>query len=333
MMTQPGGVNDLLIPVQNQTDVAFARRIALRAAENAGHGEKTAGTVGIVVTEAATNLLKHAGSGEIVVKQAGSLVEIMALDRGPGMKNVEQCFEDGYSTAGSPGTGLGAIARLSQFHQIYSQKDRGTVLVARIGGRPNGNFESGSICVALPGEELCGDAWAMRSSTDSCRVVVADGLGHGLYASQASTAAVACLEESNSDNSVSLMHDIHARLRPTRGAAVAIAEIDAASEVVRFSGVGNVAGVIVSDAGTRQMVSMNGTVGAQFRRVQEFQYPLDKGSLVVLHSDGLSSNWSLDKYPQLSARHPSVVAGILFRDHRRSRDDATVVVIRLRESP
>jgi hypothetical protein len=92
---------------------------------------------------------------------------------------------------------------------------------------------------------------------------------------------------------------------------------------------GNIAGSIVTDdAPRRQMVSHNGTAGHQGRRIQEFTYPWSRTSLLILHSDGVSTHWSLEKYPALTLRRPSLVAGVLFRDFGRGRDDASVVVVR-----
>ena len=79
------------------------------------------------------------------------------------------------------------------------------------------------------------------------------------------------------------------------------------------------------------MVSHNGILGHQVRKFQVFSYRFPRGALCIAHSDGIGPRWDLNHYPGLSARHPSLVAGVLFRDHRRGRDDATVVVVRNEE--
>jgi serine phosphatase RsbU (regulator of sigma subunit) len=159
--------------------------------------------------------------------------------------------------------------------------------------------------------------------------MVADGLGHGLLAAEAARAAVSCLMGQPEGNLIDVLERAHSKLRSTRGAAVAVADVDFRARRVIFACVGNITGVIVSSAGVRrQLVSMNGTAGHGVSRFRQFEYPCEHGSLLILHSDGLSSNWAFEKYPGLLQRHPSVIAAVLFRDFRRTKDDATVVVIR-----
>jgi hypothetical protein len=78
------------------------------------------------------------------------------------------------------------------------------------------------------------------------------------------------------------------------------------------------------------MISQNGTAGHVATRVQEFSYPIAGQSLLVMFSDGLASQWDLDRYPGLRTRDPSVIAGVLYRDFSRRRDDVTVVVAKPR---
>jgi anti-sigma regulatory factor (Ser/Thr protein kinase) len=326
---------DVVISVNQTTDVASARRAVLHMASRAGFTPEDAGAAAIIVTEAASNLVKHGGGGELIVRNItssdGPLLEILAIDRGKGMTSISRCFQDGYSTGGSPGTGLGAIARLSKFHDIHSIPEKGTVLLARTGPecpRSHG-LQTGVVNIPYPGEEVCGDAWHYDVTPLRTRFIVADGLGHGVFAAEASQSAIRCIAGSEKLQPAEALDDAHLRLRATRGAAVSIADVDLATGRVTFAGVGNVAGAIVSSAGTkRQLVSMNGTLGHQMTRARQYEYPFEEDSLLILQSDGLSANWSPDKYPGLFQRHPGVIAGVLFRDLRRIRDDATVVVAR-----
>ena len=94
-----------------------------------------------------------------------------------------------------------------------------------------------------------------------------------------------------------------------------------------FAGVGNIAARIYAGSESRQnLVSLNGTAGHQCDRIQDFSYPWPEDGLLVLHSDGLSTGTGLESYPGLAARDPALIAGVLYRDFCRGRDDATVVV-------
>jgi hypothetical protein len=157
-------------------------------------------------------------------------------------------------------------------------------------------------------------------------ILVADGLGHGLQAADASREAVRLFRENRTLDGPRLIEVLHAGLRSTRGAAVAVADVRRGQGELRFTGVGNISGTLVSGATTRSMVSQNGTVGAEARRIQEFTYPFADDTLLVMHSDGLTSRWQVSQYPGLRLKKPGLIAGVLYRDHRRERDDVTVLV-------
>ncbi|OLB97884.1 MAG: hypothetical protein AUH30_09400 [Candidatus Rokubacteria bacterium 13_1_40CM_68_15] len=95
-----------------------------------------------------------------------------------------------------------------------------------------------------------------------------------------------------------------------------------------YAGLGNIAGAVLADGRMRHMVSHNGIAGHEARRLNEFSYPWPDGALVVLHSDGLGTHWDLGRYSGLIQREPSLIAGVLYRDFARRRDDVVVVVAR-----
>lgn len=330
----PFSAGSLGIPVSDSSQVGEARRAASSWAESIGFNEAARGNVAIIATEAATNLVRHAGGGEIVLRYLldATGLEILALDKGPGMSDPARCMEDGYSTAGGPGNGLGAISRLSQRFEVYSQPGQGTVVLTQVwqGARPASApfLEVGAVNLPIRGETYCGDAFAVRRASERALFMVADGLGHGPLAAEGSQEAVRVFHEETDSpfNLTGFLTRAHGALRKTRGAAVAVAEVDRAAGKVRYAGSGNIAGSVVQPDAHRHMISHNGTVGATMRKVQEFQYPWERGNILVMCSDGLGTSWQLDRYPGLSMRHPSIIAGVLYRDFRRIRDDVTVVV-------
>jgi anti-sigma regulatory factor (Ser/Thr protein kinase) len=321
----------------------MARSMALELGMDEGGAEHVA----IVATEVCTNLLKHASRGQILLQtttegsEAVPLLELLAVDQGPGMENLEQCLRDGFSTGSSPGQGLGAIQRMSKQSDIYTVPGKGTVVLARWwrpdhsletppgGWKPATALRVGAVNVSKPGEEVCGDSWGCVRADGTLVILVADGLGHGMEARLASTEAVRQLHESSNLPPKALLTRVHEALRSSRGAAVAVAQIDSVRGKLTYAGVGNISARIYAGSQSRQnLVSMNGTAGHQCERIQEFSYSWPENGVLVLHSDGLSTATGLEPYPGLAARDPALIAGLLYRDFCRGRDDATVVIIK-----
>jgi anti-sigma regulatory factor (Ser/Thr protein kinase) len=325
------------LPISDASQVPGARRAAVDLSRRAGFSATQTNKAGLIATELGTNLVKHGGGGEMYLQTVRpaigtDVLEIMTLDKGPGITDTVRSLSDGYSTAGSAGTGLGAIRRLSDAFDLYSQPGHGTVVLSRLFAAPLQSvsrmktMEIGAITKPKKGEEVCGDHWSVAEQQGQWQFLVADGLGHGPLASEAAMQAERLFTTTRSRMLPDLLTAIHDALRSTRGAAVAIADVDLGRQVVRFAGVGNIAGAVVSTAGTKNMVSLNGTAGVQMRKITEFSYPWSGDGLLVLHSDGLVSHWSMAQYPRLYERHPTLIAAVLYRDHDRGRDDVTVVV-------
>ena len=326
-----------IFAVTEASQVAEVRRQVVALASKLGFSETEVGKAAIVATEAATNLAKHAVQGEVVVRlleaQDRSGIEILALDKGPGMVNVTQSLRDGYSTAGSPGTGMGAMRRLARWFDLHSDP-KGTGVLAEVWsgrmseGKSPDSMDMGVVCRAKRNEVVCGDGWGTASLPGRILILVVDGLGHGLGAATAAQEAIRIFRSNPQYSPARIVEAAHAALRSTRGAVLGIAEIDLAQKLVRYAGVGNISGVIVSDGSSRHLVSTNGTVGQDVRKVQEFSYPFPTDAVLVLHSDGLTSHWNLSNYPGLLRKAPGLIAGILYRDYQRGSDDVTVVAAR-----
>jgi anti-sigma regulatory factor (Ser/Thr protein kinase) len=324
------------VPVHDASHVAAARALVRAAAIRTGFDDTDAHRAGLVATELGTNLVKHArAGGEILVNvcdHAPGGLELIAIDRGPGIPNVAAALVDGHSTAGSPGTGLGAIRRLSQDFDLHSDAS-GTVVWCRVrargaaAGEP-GSFDVAGMTVAMSGEDVSGDAWVVRRRADGIVALVADGLGHGPLAADASTAAVDVFRARTFPDPATALQAVHEALRSTRGAAGAVIEMRTGGRHVVFTGIGNIAAAIVQNSTMRQAVSLAGILGHQARQFREYTYPWSRDALLVAHSDGLSSRWSLDAYPGLRAHRPAVIAAVLYRDFSRGRDDVTVFVAR-----
>ncbi|PSN12105.1 serine/threonine protein kinase [filamentous cyanobacterium CCT1] len=325
------------IAITEQSQAGEARRAALALATRLGFEETKRGRIGILVTEVASNLILHGGGGVIVLRaiaQADTVgIEVLGLDKGSGMPDVEECLQDGFSTAGTSGNGLGAIRRLADFFDIYSLPNKGTALVAHLWAKSDSSpharpdiIDIGAVALPKLGEEVSGDAWAWEGDDRRSLFLVVDGLGHGPAAASAASAAIRVFRDRHHQSPQRIVEAAHASLRSTRGAALAIAEINFERQTVCFAGVGNIAASISSATEHHNLMSYNGTVGHEVRKINEFTNPWYVNGLLIMHSDGISTQWKLDRYPGLSQKHPSLIAGVLHRDFHRERDDVTVLV-------
>src|SRR3984885_8454517 len=331
----------LPVTASDLSQVGHARRKAVAMASAMGFSELRQGQLGIVVTEAAGNIATHAQQGEIVLNpwrfQGESGIDVLALDRGKGIADIGRSLEDGFSTAGTLGQGLGAMSRLSSAFQIYSSPGNGTALFARIVQEsiaPDAvakDYALGAVSLPITGETACGDAWHAVYSPGRSIYIVADGLGHGPSAAEAAAEAIRIFHLVSRFEPDRILSEIHSALAKTRGAAVSVAEILHQQQVLRYAGAGNIVGVICSGGKTRSLVSMNGTVGHAVAKIQQFSYPWQPESALIMHSDGLATRWTVEQYPGLASRHPALLAGVLFRDFCRKRDDATVLVSRIKK--
>ena len=328
---------DTIVSIGDPSGASEARRAAGQRAGAVGFDETAAARVALIATELATNLVKHAGGGSILFgadDETSGQVHLLAMDKGPGIRSVPAAMEDGFSTAGSPGTGLGAIRRSATGFHMFSLPDKGTIVSCCVGNglaqtwpaAGRSGVSIAGICLPKPREEVSGDAWSAIASPAEVSLMVADGLGHGLAAATASGAAVRSFHESARAPVEEIVRASHAALRPTRGAAIAVARIHESVGKVEFVGIGNIAGSVLDAEGTRRAVSHNGIVGHEMRKVQMFSYPWRPAAILVMHSDGIGTGWNFDQYPGLRAQSPEVIAAVIYRDFCRGSDDATVVV-------
>lgn len=335
------GWTHIPFPMGDASRVGEARRHAAQAAAQLGLSDIEAGRLALVVTELGTNLLRHARHGQLLIaaRPEHADVEVLAVDEGPGIQNVAQALEDGFTTGSSPGTGLGAVKRLASDFDIHSAVPHGTVCLARVrkqgatvtadtADRPA--FEVGAVCVPIPGEVVCGDAWGAALDAAGATVLVADGLGHGPDAAKPSQLAVTAFSEDPELDLRGIVDKVHLELKTTRGAAVCVVRLSGSDDTLRCAGAGNVSVRVVSGVFDRSMVTQHGTAGLQIRKPEESSMALPAHALIIVHSDGIATRWDTQHLLPVLGRDPVLVAAILMRHHSRKRDDATIVVLRRR---
>lgn len=334
-----------LIP--DKSYASIAKREVTRIAESIGMSANGVGKLNIVVAEMASNLSKHAAlGGELLVRVLGAPypgIEVICLDSGPGMADPSKMQEDGVSTLGTAGEGLGAIKRQSDVFDLYSQQGVGTVILSRIylnskitaGAQATSHHDVGYVLVPKPKETLCGDGLAILEHEKGVYLLALDGLGHGASAHEASQLAVQFFTSSPALLPADALRNIHQSIKRTRGAVGIAANISTRSNRLSYCGIGNIAGKLYGPDGSygsssyKNIISYNGILGHNIPTTlnsQELEWGHHR--MLILHSDGLKSRWDLSRYHALNRHLPSTVAALLYKDHSRQTDDALVVVCR-----
>jgi anti-sigma regulatory factor (Ser/Thr protein kinase) len=329
------GYAPMMIQVSEPSHTGEARRRAIEYAERLGFNETESGAVAIAVTEMATNLVKHAQRGKILLQalplDGRTALRVTSMDQGPGIRDLALSFQDGHSTTRTSGTGLGAMRRLSHRFEVYSNPGLGTFILAEFWSgkkkpRTSNLLHAGVVSLPMKGETACGDGWAIKELPESTLLMVVDGLGHGTQAAEAAREAERILSISHDASPQEILHRAHDALRKTRGAAMAVAAVNQERGILAFAGIGNVTASIVSPLAARGMASYNGIVGHQFLKLQEFKFAWQPDSILIMHSDGLSARWDLSKYPGIWAQDPALIAAVLYANFARETDDVTVLV-------
>lgn len=331
-----------IFTIENSSQAYPVREVANEMGRDLGFNDTKIGAINIVINELAHNLVKHAQIGSMLVAPITSAqsmrsnavigLEIISIDRANGMLDMGHSMKDGVSTSisKSMGTGLGAIKRLSDKLEWFSLPGAGTAIVSQFfkdKERSSLNFDIGAISIALPSEIVCGDGFYVIERGSMLYVLVVDGLGHGVDAGKAADIALETFNMSKLSSPVDLINEMHGALRHSRGAALSVAVINSSNSELTFCGVGNVTGFIsLQDSKKIRLVPSPGTAGYEYRKLKDWTYPWSQDSVLILHTDGLSTK--LDLLENLKQKSSTTIAAILLRDYWRGMDDGTVLAIK-----
>jgi serine/threonine protein phosphatase PrpC len=177
---------------------------------------------------------------------------------------------------------------------------------------------------------VLGDEYVVTPLPNGLMMAVVDGLGHGAEAAAVAALAVETLSANASLPVPEILARCHERLRGTRGATVSVASFDYDSDVLTWSGLGNVMGVLLrADPATRprveSLVQRAGVLGSGWPSMIASRVPVRHGDLVVLATDGISPGFedSVDR-----GRHAQDVADRIVTDRAKHTDDAMVLAAR-----
>lgn len=331
--------------IEDRSYFNIIKKDVVKAAEALGFSAEKIGKLQIVVTELASNLLKFGGRNREFLWKPFNIkgtagVEVITLDKGPGIGSVGQAMEDGFSTSGTAGEGLGAIQRQSDFFELYSQPGQGTVALARLfvnseKGQAAQPFNFAALAVASPNESLCGDGYLIEYEPEKqiFNILILDGLGHGPGAYEAAQSAIKTYTHLPRESPSQVLKEIHQQIKKTRGAVGMALKFNFKEETLSYCGVGNIAGKTISYNNVKNLHSFNGIVGhVMSSRIHDQEIPWHKGNLLLIHSDGLTSRWNISQYERIHRHDLAILAACLYRDHKRGNDDTTIIISKYPET-
>ncbi len=342
------------VALVEETQIGQARRALRRCAAGLNFDERQMAEIDIAVKEIGSNAIKfgrstgriHFTATDTNMDPAG--IEILYVDKGPGIEDTALAIEDGYTTTGSMGAGLGAVKRMAdEFHiysmvpsstrrlSLYERTTHGTAIflrkyVAEDGEEiNNGRARWGAFTRPQVNEDSNGDGYLIETVENRQLVAIIDGLGHGEGARDATVAAIASIKENARQPVEAIIRAAHEALRPTRGAVLGLAAIDSSSHTIEYAGIGNTDFRVLGGSKPLRFISLNGTLGSRLERVKVFKEQLPRAVTIVLSTDGISDRWDPESYPGLLGLHPQLLCATVMRDYGRPNDDATILCGRL----
>ena len=327
----------LVFNVEDRSYFALLKKAIHAMAVSMEFSEERTGKLDIIVAEMVTNLVKHAGGGQLIArklndKQWGPGIELLALDNGPGIPDLRKMLKDGISTRNTLGQGLGAIHRLSNKCEIYSLKDWGTIVLSRIFKQSPGSYnKSGNtiirgLAIPKPGEEVCGDGFYYKVTKDKVKLFLGDGLGHGKDAAIAVNEAIRIFSHSFEERPADMIREIHREVRKTRGLVACIAIFHFRERLWRVCGVGNILAKVSSHLSNKNYVAHNGIIGYNIpTTLKDQEIPYEPGQHFIMCSDGIKTRWELAKFPAILNYDLSILSAAIYKDQARHTDDASVL--------
>lgn len=301
---------------------------------------KRTGEIDIIISELTSNIIKYASRGELLyrlyITNDKPVFEVLAIDDGPGIKDKALMMRDGISSAQTLGHGLGAVTRLSNTSKLYSQPEWGTIFYSKVDSEISSEISDdiyiGGLRVCYPGEVKCGDDFFVGRENGVLKLFLGDGLGHGVAASEAVTAAIRSFENNASITDPSaLLRIINQDVKKTRGLVAAVVCINHDLKQMDLCGIGNISARVYSGIVLRNHNSYNGILGLNIpTTLNNSNYILEKNQTVILCSDGIKTRWDLTRYPGILKYDPLVIASAIYKDNARRNDDMTVLVAKVK---
>jgi len=330
----------VLFKANDRSYFAILKKEIRALAHTLNFNERQNGEIDIVVAEMASNLVKHAGGGQILVKLVrhndNDGIELISIDNGSGIADINKMVRDGESSKSTLGLGMGAMKRLCDTFQVYSLKNWGTIILCRkyVTGfklhiKPP-IAEIRSVVIPKPGETKCGDRFFYIENKNHIKLFLADGLGHGAEAARAVQEAGVAFSSCQELDPPEILRYINSAVRKTRGLVGMVAIFDIAQKTWSICGVGNITTKINGPTASKNYLSYNGIIGLNLPRIMSGQHIVhEKGQYMVMCSDGLRSRWDTLKYTGILRCDLTILAASLIKDFTRATDDSSVAICKI----
>lgn len=325
--------------VQSESAIILLRSRLLSVAQRIGFPEMERENMALVAAEMVSNQIKYAQQrGQIQIwQQPGPALDILALDFGPGIADMQQAMEDGYSSARTLGKGLGSIQRLAHEAAIYTQaaagphvKWTGTAVLARFclnrkerDARPD-PVQIGLFSRALSDDRFNGDRIYVQREGNLVRWLHLDGLGHGESAHQTTANLAGCLD---GNHPRATLEAVDQQLHSSRGAVAICGEADGATRRLNLLGVGDMHAALHQQEQLRRLSFSPGVLGREHKSPTPFDESLAEKCTIFSASDGIRRSWDDSSFPGLFHQPPQLIAYLLGNIMGRLSDDQSLCVI------
>ena len=340
-------------PIQSEAEGILLRSRLQAAARRMGFSEMHRENMVLVAAEMISNQIKYAGGRGMlqIWQQPGPMLDILALDFGPGIENLAQAQQDGYSSTKTLGKGLGSIRSLSHQSGIFTvpevvgtsrgQTWHGCAFWSRFdpthrspsssnaGKAPvaKSYFSVGLFARALSDDRYNGDRLYLEHVDKTLRWLHLDGLGHGEYAQQATNNLADLLFLSPDVSQV--INQVDRQLKSTRGAVAMLTHLDAGSMKGQILGVGDMSAYFYLNDKLQNITFAPGILGKEHKTPHVTPLVLKKQSTVITASDGIRRGWNETSFPSLLNQHPQLIAYVLGNIMGRVSDDQSLGIVRV----
>jgi serine phosphatase RsbU (regulator of sigma subunit) len=180
------------------------------------------------------------------------------------------------------------------------------------------------------GHMQAGDLVFFEEDELTVKLAIIDGVGHGGPAHEVAVMASKQLSNYFDSDLVETLKRLNTKLTGTVGAAVGLCLIDKAKAEMSYCGVGNTVARKMAQEDTH-FVSIDGTIGLYMRTPKVFKSELERGDVLVFHTDGISAQYNRRDFPRLTIDRARTVAESLLGRFSKAHDDAGCAVLKIKQ--